>query len=269
MSPSPAASSVSRSTASSLRISPSAAVFVCSIASREQRTASSSTPTNLRPPTGLEHGHRDRVRNHVVQLAGDSGTLCGHRAAGTVLLVTAQQLGVGLELVLSVAAKPHDDAHGPRRPQEGDSERDIAGVVRALIDHERGDEGNHHTEAQPRLKSPCPASQRVDRGQHQEREADGLVFEARRNLLHELDRDEHQNHHHHRQPPAEQQQETCRDPQRDRERQTRVVPAQQLHRIHRRERGDQHAVAVPCPDLGEVHVAHGRPNRRSRGHPQG
>ena len=95
-------------------MSPSAWVLVCSMASSARRTCSSSRPSMPARPAGLEHGHRDRVRDHVVQLPGDGGALLGDGPAGLLLLLAHEQ-GVGCAPGRLAGASPDPSPTGRRR----------------------------------------------------------------------------------------------------------------------------------------------------------
>ncbi len=77
---------------------------------------------------GLEHGHRDRVRDDVVELAGDAGPLLGDGASGELLLLGLQPGVLGVQHALALAAQPDGQPGGPRGADEAEQVGDVTQV---------------------------------------------------------------------------------------------------------------------------------------------
>ena len=100
----------------------------------------------------LEHDHADRVRDHVVHLAGDAGALLGHRQPGGRLPLA---LGTARALLRPTRAIGHHAARVTGRPRRARTTpartTRSAGACPGSFRTTSADAGHHDGEADPRL----------------------------------------------------------------------------------------------------------------------
>jgi hypothetical protein len=93
---------------------------------------------------GLHDHDRDRMRDDVVQLAGDPYALARHRVALTLGALALELLGARPQLGGQARAAAAEAPQSPAAPEEHDGEDDVAD---RLVGPERSDHDHHHAHA--------------------------------------------------------------------------------------------------------------------------
>ena len=100
----------------------------------------------------LDDDDRDRVRDDVVELAGDARPLLGHGNAGPLVLVALELDSAAGEQLLPLSPQPDHQAGQPRAADDESAEGDVAPVERvAVVGDEMRDRERHHDRGGPRL----------------------------------------------------------------------------------------------------------------------
>ena len=104
-----------------------------SIESNAVRDASGSLGEHLAAAARLDDDDRDRVRDDVVELAGDPRPLLRHGGAGPLLLVALELDRPPGEHLLPLAPQPDHQAGQPGAAEDQRAEDDVAPVERVAV----------------------------------------------------------------------------------------------------------------------------------------
>jgi hypothetical protein len=174
--------------------------------------------------TRLHHHHRDRVRDHIVELAGDACALVGHGGHPLAL----EPLGATLELLGAADLGAHRVADEPGRAGDEHHERDVGRIeVAVLVRHDQHRAHQHCGDAQAEHRALLPEADAVEHEDEEEQRRDRrLERDAARDRSEE--RPEPDEEREHRRGPADHDGHPDRDEGGCRERRRRDVLAPDL-----------------------------------------